>query len=120
MEHIQNTRLLLLPRQLRPIRLLPTPKKKKRIEAAQQRDAIKKATKHLSERVKQLETKTTELELKQAQIDEELASPDTYKNSARVKELNITKAALQKELDEVMESWMMAQEALDEAMKAFE
>ena len=61
-------------------------KKKRRIESAQQRDAIKKATKHLAERVKKLEAKTTELETKIAEIDEALADPKTYKNSNKIKE----------------------------------
>ena len=95
-------------------------KKKKRIEAAQQREAVKKATKHLSERVKKLEGQSASLEQKIAEMDAELALPETYKNSARIKELSIAKSTAEKELEEVMEAWMMAQEELDEAMKAFE
>ncbi|MBO4351396.1 MAG: ABC-F family ATP-binding cassette domain-containing protein, partial [Proteobacteria bacterium] len=95
-------------------------KKKKRIEAAQQREAVKKATKHLSERVKKLEGQTASLEQKIAEMDAELALPETYKNSTRIKELSIAKSTAEKELEEVMEDWMMAQEELDEAMKAFE
>lgn len=95
-------------------------KKKRRIESAQQREALKKATKHLSDRVKKLETRTTELETQIAEIDEALADPETYKNSARIKELTTTKAAAQTELDATLEDWMMAQAELDEALAAFE
>lgn len=95
-------------------------KKKRRIESAQQREALKKATKHLSERVKKLESRTTELENQIAEIDEALADPETYKNSARIKELTTTKAAAQTELDATLEDWMMAQAELDEALAAFE
>ena len=95
-------------------------KKKRRIESAQQREALKKATKHLSDRVKKLENRTTELETQIAEIDEALADPETYKNSARIKELTTTKAAAQTELDATLEDWMMAQAELDEALAAFE
>ncbi len=95
-------------------------KKKRRIESAQQREALKKATKHLSDRVKKLENHTTELENQIAEIDEALADPETYKNSARIKELTTTKAAAQTELDATLEDWMMAQAELDEALAAFE
>lgn len=95
-------------------------KKKRRIESAQQREALKKATKHLSDRVKKLENRTTELENQIAGIDEALADPETYKNSARIKELTTTKAAAQTELDATLEDWMMAQAELDEALAAFE
>lgn len=95
-------------------------KKKRRIESAQQREALKKATKHLSDRVKKLENRTTELENQIAEIDEALADPETYKNSARIKELTTTKAAAQTELDATLEDWMMAQAELDEALAAFE
>ena len=95
-------------------------KKKRRIESAQQREALKKATKHLSDRVKKLENRTTELETQIAEIDEALADPETYKNSARIKELTTSKAAAQTELDATLEDWMMAQAELDEALAAFE
>lgn len=98
----------------------PNAKKKKRIESAQQREAIKKATKSISERIKKLEARTSELEKQIGDADDLLSDPETYKNSSRIKELTTSKAAAQKELDDVMEQWMEAQMELEEAMQAFE
>ena len=60
-----------------------------------------------------------ELERQIGEFDDALADPETYKNSARIKEITTQKAAAQRELDDVMEQWMEAQAELDEAMKAF-
>ena len=95
-------------------------KKLKRIESAQQRAAIQKATKHLSEQVKKLESATTELEGKIAEIDNQLANPETYKDSSKIKDLTMTKSTLQTELDQTFEAWMNAQAELDDVMKGFE
>lgn len=95
-------------------------KKQKRIESAQQRSAIKKATKHLTDRIAQLEKRTEELEKQIGDIDDALADPETYKNSSRIKELTTGKSAAQTELDDVMEQWLEAQAELEEAMKQFE
>ena len=89
-------------------------KKRKRIESAQQRSALQKATKHLVERVKKLETATADLENKIAEIDAALADPETYKNSAKIKELTIAKSTAQAELDQTFEDWMNAQAELEQ------
>lgn len=94
-------------------------KKRKRIESAQQRDAIRKATKHLETRVKQLESQTTKLEEQIAQIDAELSNPETYKNAERIKTLSVNKAAAQAELEQTFDDWMNAQAELEEALSAF-
>ncbi|MBQ4359717.1 MAG: ABC-F family ATP-binding cassette domain-containing protein, partial [Proteobacteria bacterium] len=84
-------------------------KKRKRVEAAQQRSAIQKATKHLAERVKKCEATTADLEKKIAEIDKQLADPETYKESNKIKTLTMTKSTLQAELDQAFEDWMTAQ-----------
>ncbi len=95
-------------------------KKRKRIESAQQRDAIRKATKHLDERVKKLEAETANLENKIHDIDAQLAIPETYKDSAKIRELTTSKAATQKLLDDTLENWMLAQAELDDALAKFQ
>lgn len=95
-------------------------RKRRRIEASQQREAMKKATKHLSERVKALEGRTAELEGKIGACDSALADPETYKDSAKIKSLTVEKARLQSALDEAFEQWMAAQGELDEALSAFQ
>ncbi len=95
-------------------------KKKRRIESAQQREAIKKATKHLADRVKQLEAETSKLEAEIAEIDAELSNPETYQNSDRIKELATRKSRAEASLEQTFEAWAEAQSELDEAMKAFE
>ena len=94
-------------------------KKQRRVESAQQRSAIRKATKHLSDRVEKLENRTAELERQIGEYDDAPADPETDKNSGKIKEITTQKAAAQRELDDVMEQWMEAQAELDEAMKAF-
>ncbi|MBR4984593.1 MAG: ABC-F family ATP-binding cassette domain-containing protein, partial [Proteobacteria bacterium] len=98
----------------------PNAKKQKRIEAAQQRDAIRKATKHLSERVKKLEAETGALEDAIKVVDEQLADPETYKDSAKIRELTMRKSDLETRLETAFEAWMTAQSELDEAMSQFE
>lgn len=95
-------------------------KKQKRVESAQQRAAIKKATKNLVERVEKLEKRTTELEKLIGDCDDALADPETYKNSAKIREITTQKSAAQRELDGVMEQWMEAQAELDDAMAQFQ
>ena len=94
-------------------------KKKKRVESAQQRAAIQKATKSINDKIKKLEKRTAELESMIADIDAKLSNPETYKNNAQIKELAVSKSTAQRELDEVMEQWMEEQMALEEAMEAF-
>ena len=95
-------------------------KKRKRIESAQQRDAIRKATKHLDERVKKLEAETANLENKIHDIDAQLAIPATYKDSAKIRALTTSQAATQKLLDDTLENWMLAQAELDDALAKFQ
>ena len=98
----------------------PNAKKQKRIEAAQQRDAIRKATKHLSERVKKLEAETGALEDSIKVVDEQLADPETYKDSGKIRELTTRKSELEDKLEATFDAWMSAQSELDEAMSQFE
>ena len=95
-------------------------KKRKRIEASQQREALKKATKHLSQNVEKLEAQVAELEQQLAQIDEQLANPETYKDSAKIKDLNCSKTQTAQTLETTIEAWMQAQADLDEAVAAFQ
>ncbi len=93
--------------------------KAKRIENAQQRQAIKKATQHIDKQIKSLEARIETLEKLISDSDEGLSDPETYKSPDKIKALTTQKAAAQNELDEVMEAWMLAQSELEEAMKAF-
>ena len=86
----------------------PNAKKQKRIEAAQQRDAIRKATKHLSERVKKLEAETGALEDAIKVVDEQLADPETYKDSGKIRELTTRKSELEGKLEATFDAWMSA------------
>ena len=95
-------------------------KKRRRIESAQQREAVKKATKHLADRVKQLEAETARLEAEIAEINTELSDPQTYQDSARIKDLTTRKSRAEESLEQTFEAWAEAQSELDEAMKAFE
>ncbi len=94
-------------------------KKRKRIEASLQRDAVKKATKHLAEQVQKLEAQIARLESDLAGIDLQLADPETYKDSAKIKSLNCAKNQTAQTLETAMEAWMNAQAELDEASAAF-
>lgn len=95
-------------------------KKRKRIESAQQRDAIKKATKHLVENVSKLEARVGELEALISEIDETLANPETYKDSAKIKTLTSKKAQSSEELEAAMEQWMEAQAELDRVLESMQ
>ncbi len=97
----------------------PNSQKQKRIDAAQQRSAIKKATGHIEKRIKDLEAKIAKLEASVAQADVELGDPETYKKPDKIKTLTQQKAADQAELEMIMEDWMMAQAELEEALAAF-
>ena len=94
-------------------------KKRKRIEASLQRDAVKKATKHLAENVQNLEAQIARLESELTGIDLQLADPETYKDSAKIKSLNCAKNQTAQNLETAMDAWMNAQAELDEAAAAF-
>ena len=93
--------------------------KQKRIDAALQRSAIKKATAHIEKRIKTLEAEIARLEASVAEADAALSDPETYKNPEKIKGFTQQKAADQAKLDEVMETWMEAQSELEEALAAF-
>ena len=95
-------------------------KKRKRIEASQQRMALKKATQHLQQNVATLEADVSSLERQLAQIDEQLADPETYKNSDKIKDLNRAKSQVSQALESALEAWMQAQTELDDAVAAFQ
>lgn len=95
-------------------------KKQKRIESAQQRQAIQKATKNIQKRLDKSEKETHQLEKQIADIDAQLSDPESYKNADLIKSLNITKTQCQESLELALEAWMMAQEELDEAIKSLE
>ena len=98
----------------------PNSQKQKRIESAQQRSAIKKATGHIEKRIQTLEAEIARLEASISATDTALSDPETYKVPDKIRTLTMQKSADQAKLDETMEAWMMAQAELEEAMAAFQ
>ena len=94
--------------------------KQKRIESAQQRSAIKKATGHIEKRIQTLEAEIARLEASLAAADAALSDPETYKVPDKIRTLTMQKSADQSKLDETMDAWMMAQAEFEEAMAAFQ
>ena len=93
--------------------------KQKRIDNAQQRQAIKKATQHIDKKIKTLEAAIARLEQEIADADAALSDPETYKDSAKIRTLTTSKAKAESDLETTMDEWMEAQSELEEAMKAF-
>ena len=53
-------------------------------------------------------------------MDEQLADPETYKDSGKIRELTTRKSELEGKLEATFDAWMSAQSELDEAMSQFE
>ena len=95
-------------------------KKQKRVESAQLRNTIRKATKDIDARIKKLESDTHTMEARLKELDAALADPETYKKPDQLKALNQERNALKADLDAKMEAWMEAQMELEDIMAQFE
>lgn len=98
----------------------PHAQKQKRIESAQQRSAIKKATGHIEKRIHALEAEIARLEASLAALDVTLSDPETYKMPEKIRTLAMQKSTDQAKLDETMDAWMAAQAELEDAMVPFQ
>ncbi|MFA5625227.1 MAG: ABC-F family ATP-binding cassette domain-containing protein [Bradymonadales bacterium] len=95
-------------------------RKLRRIESAQLRDRINKATKGLKSRIAKLESKIAQLEQHLGSIDAQLSDPETYKQQNKLVTLNQDRAQTHLELEECTQEWFEAQSELESVLAEFE
>lgn len=95
-------------------------KKQRRVEAAQLRDNIKKASKDAQSQVQKLEAEIAQLEQRLGEIDAQLSNPETYKQQTQLSLLHQDRAQCKDKLDHCTEAWCTAQSTLDAILAQFE
>ena len=74
----------------------------------------------LRAKLKDMSNECKAIDARRTEIDEQLANPETYKDSAKIKDLNCSKTQTAQTLETTIEAWMQAQADLDEAVAAFQ
>ncbi len=90
-----------------------TPKERRRLEAERRKLRASKR-KTLEKQVAETEATILKLEEKQAQINEELANPDSYSDAEKAKDLNMESAKIAEQLKGKNQEWESAAEKLSQ------
>jgi ATP-binding cassette subfamily F protein 3 len=93
----------------------PKSKEQKRLEA-EQRNKISKETRSLRKRIEELETKMAKLEAEKATISEKMGDPSFYQAPEAASSIRRFEA-IDKDLDELLETWTAEQVALETFME---